>query len=626
MSLTLLYNSSALSYTGYSGDPGFSFLNVNGSTAGKVVIGALAFGDGITLANGETMLTLNFTYNGGYTDLSWDSSQGTLCDYANADPAPVVLPDSPFSNYYTAGSLGPNPTTWLGGTSTAWDLRANWSCDVPMSHTDVTIPSGKPRYPVINSSGAAVNSLTIDAGSVTINPGADLTVATTLTNNAGTSGLVVNSDASGTGSLKHNTDNVQGTIKRYITGNASSNLYHQVSVPLAQSSNPTSNLFLGSYLFDFNEGGSTSGSWNALGTPTNTPLNSDKGYLIYYPNPSITYTFAGPLRNGTVNPVLSFTNVSHGYNLVPNPYPSAIDWSLIATKTNLADAIWIWNQATSNYGAYGTEVGTGTSGTSKYIPVGQSFFVRAKASSPVLTLTNAARVHNSQTFLKSTESYENKLRLVASANNASDEILVAFNDNWNAGADNADVDKMVGGDSAPQLSCVSTDGDRLSIDALPFSSQQEIIPLDFSLNATTDVTFTASGMDSFLESISIYLEDQLLGQMIDLRANPSYTFSNTAGSSGNRFQLRFMGVTGTPEQPETSAKVFASNGHLYIDAPSMNQSEVTIAVFDAIGRLFSSKRTVINGITELSAPVTPGIYVVRLMNGTRTITGKVVIN
>jgi len=133
-------------------------------------------------------------------------------------------------------------------------------------------------------------------------------------------------------------------------------------------------------------------------------------------------------------------------------------------------------------------------------------------------------------------------------------------------------------------------------------------------------------MESFLSSIPVYLEDVALNKMIDLRANPVYTFSHISGPAANRFQLRFMGVTGTPENPGIAGKVFVSNAHLFVEIPSMNQSEVTIAVYDALGRQFSGIKTVMNGITELTAPVNSGVYVVRVINGTRTFTGKVIIN
>ncbi len=496
---------------------------------------------------------------------------------------------------------------------------------------DLNISDANALGLTLHANRTLAGSLTIANGKVFIIPSTkQLTVTGTLTNNADITGLVLKSDATGTGSLIHNTADVPATIERYITGSSTLTTmqYHQVSIPLTAAANPTSNLFVGSYLFDFTEAALTSGDWNPLGNSTSTALDVDKGYLIYYPeNTPATYTFAGPLRNGTVSPVITYADASHGYNLVPNPYPSAINWALIPTKTNLADAFWTWNPALLNYGAYGTAVGLGTSSTTQYIPVGQAFFVRATSASPALSLTNAARVHNSQPFLKNTENFANILRLSVSGNNSSDEVLVAFNTTWTSGSDNADVHKMYGTDTSPQLSCIASDGEHLSINALPFTSGDVIVPLAFSLNASTDVTFTASGMESFYESIPMYLEDLTTGTITDLRANPVYTFSHTAGDAGNRFRLRFKGVTGTPEQPTTApGHVFVSQGKLFVDIPAMQQSMATLSVFDALGRQLISRKEVLQGIVQLPAPTAPGVYIVRVMTGNMSFTGKVVVN
>lgn len=56
-------------------------------------------------------------------------------------------------------------STWLGAADAAWENANNWSCGlVPDANTDVTIPSGAPTQPQINSN-AVCRSLTIFAGS-----------------------------------------------------------------------------------------------------------------------------------------------------------------------------------------------------------------------------------------------------------------------------------------------------------------------------------------------------------------------------------------------------------------------------------------------------------------------------
>jgi len=66
---------------------------------------------------------------------------------------------------------------WTGGTSTSWFAPGNWSCGtVPDQFTDVVIPGGLSRYPVLTAN-AAVRSLRVLAGvPLQINNGVQLEV------------------------------------------------------------------------------------------------------------------------------------------------------------------------------------------------------------------------------------------------------------------------------------------------------------------------------------------------------------------------------------------------------------------------------------------------------------------
>ncbi len=71
----------------------------------------------------------------------------------------------------------PQPaSTWTGSVSTDWFNSSNWTNCVPGSITDATIPAGTPNMPVINTSAAYVNTITVNSGAtVTINAPATLT-------------------------------------------------------------------------------------------------------------------------------------------------------------------------------------------------------------------------------------------------------------------------------------------------------------------------------------------------------------------------------------------------------------------------------------------------------------------
>jgi len=106
-----------------------------------------------------------------------------------------------------------------------------------------------------NTAGVTLTSdvLTTVSGALTINsgkklnvaPGKQLTTTGTITNNGGTSGFVLQSDATGTASLLHNTNNIPATIERYISGDAEA--WHFISSPVAAQGISGSWLPSGSY-------------------------------------------------------------------------------------------------------------------------------------------------------------------------------------------------------------------------------------------------------------------------------------------------------------------------------------------------------------------------------------------
>ena len=117
---------------------------------------------------------------------------------------------------------------------------------------------------------------------------------------------------------------------------------------------------------------------------------------------TIPLTRVGKLKDGSTAPYI-------GFNLIGNPYPSAIDWKASTgwTRAILTDSLggynmWIWNPSANNYGVYNSVFPTdqGTNNITRYIAPMQSFFVRAAASGN-LVMNNNVRVHDHSTSWKS---------------------------------------------------------------------------------------------------------------------------------------------------------------------------------------------------------------------------------
>jgi len=583
-----------------------------------------------TLGSNGTSVTITGTYLTGATAVSFGgtaassftvNSSTQVTAIVGTGSTGTVSVTTPGGIATLAGFTFLTSASWTGNTSTDWNTAGNWSPSiVPTASTNVNIPvtSNNPMVNQAVGSPAVCYNLTINSGvALTIAPGKALTVNGTLTNNAGNTGLVIQSTAAGTGSLIHNTASVNGTIQRYIAGSASltAMTYHLVSVPLTQASNPTSNLFLGSYLYYFDETqiSPVDNGWVNMGISTTTPLTVTRGYMVYYPGTSKIYNLSGPMNNGSVITTTSYTSgasANKGFNLVPNPYPSSIDWLASSgwTKTNIDNAVYVWNS--SNYASYIN--GGSTNGGSRYIAPGQSFFVHANATSPVLAMNNSVRTHNTVSFLKDNGVIPNLLKIHADADSASDEIVVRFANGATTGFDGEwDAYKITGGADAPQMYTVTSDNINLAINSLPLNPEPIVVPLDFTLNSNSEVTLTASGIESFNPSTTIYLEDKTLGKMVNLRTDPLYTFSYQTGSAANRFNLHFNGITGINENNTTSSgRAFISNGSICLEVPSMQGQLACITLYDMLGQVISNEQKEMIGIVSIKAPFAKGVYVV----------------
>jgi len=504
-------------------------------------------------------------------------------------------------------------------TAGNWSVTANWSAAALPGTDEIA-------YIMANATldqDVTINGLSIHTGnSLTIPSGKTLTVNGTLANTAGNSGLVIESG----GSLIHNSNNVAATVKREITGSSSLTAmkYHFVSIP-TQYAAPTSNLFLGSYLYKLDPTQTSSannyGVWVALGTSTTTPLYTNQGYMIYYPEDSKTYTFEGNLNNG----VYSYALTGHSgadvytFNLIPNPYPSSIVWNTSGdgwTKSGgIGGSCYIWNAANANYS-------TIASSATSYIPVGQALMVLvSNEASPTLSVNNAARAHSSQAFYKSGNSTENKLVIRASSNNYADETVVAFAEEATEAFDlQTDGMKLFGLEEAPQLYTLSC-GEKYSLNNLPLFQDQRNVDMNFETQFTGEVTLNFEGIESFNPSVKIHLLDELTGQTINLRSQQVYRFNHNPENAASRFKLLFGGSIGLEETAARLGNMWISGKTLYINTPKLTGQTGMVEVYNASGQRLINKHLVLSELSTMELDA-KGFVVVKLTAGQEIITLK----
>lgn len=565
-------------------------------------------------------------------------STGTWLGSGNPSVSTSYLP-STLSLYNTACGFGTETDNgWYSGpqTATIEALRAllNYPSNFTRSDEITVFPAWS--FPLssltVIDANSEVQNLTINSGqSLNVNASQNFTVHGNLANNSGTQGLILKSEAYGTASLLHNSADVSATVQRFISGDPqpSQHFYHLVSVPLVQSATLTSSFLAGSYLFEFDETAvQINQAWIPLGNASNIPLNVNKGYRIYNSTaPGVVCNFTGALNAGEFEVPLSYSGAERGFNLIPNPYPSAINWDSPQgwNRPQLASAFWTWNQSIGNYSAYVS--GAYTNGGNSIIPSGQAFFVKSEGAT-TLGMDNRVRLHSQEAFAKNAESTLENFRLTVDASGYSDEILVRFPENSSPYYESeSDALKLEGDPEAPQLSALTPDQKNLSIFSSSGAEGELTIPLYFTSAVNGNVTFTGSGMESFGPLTTIYLEDMEQSHLHDFRVGPEFTFSYTPGGNAERFRLRFSNLNSTDTfSNKQKISIYFTDKQIFISGMDLTKTEAEVSVYSVSGQQLYSDHIQPSALARIKAPLAPGIYLVRLSSGTETLVRKVVVH
>jgi hypothetical protein len=118
-----------------------------------------------------------------------------------------------------------------------------------------------------------------------------------------------------------------------------------------------------------------------------------------------------------------------------------------------------------------------------------------------------------------------------------------------------------------------------------------------------------------LDTDYLHLIDNLTGNDVDLLVSPSYTFKAKTSDYASRFRLVFSNCEGAVDDNETFA--YVSNGEIVIN------QEGTLQIVDLTGRVIVSRSGRIQCVPTTG--MTSGVYVLRLINGDKVKTQKIVI-
>jgi hypothetical protein len=140
-------------------------------------------------------------------------------------------------------------------------------------------------------------------------------------------------------------------------------------------------------------------------------------------------------------------------------------------------------------------------------------------------------------------------------------------------------------------------------------------------------TYTIEAKDLTLSANSgVTLKDNKTNTTVDLKVNPVYTFTATAGDDDARFSIYFSDVLGLNKLDDGSFKVYSYDNSIYIQNNDQKSSVGTVLVYDMIGKQMMQEKLSSDAITRINTNLNTGFYIVSVKTDKGVYNQKVYIN
>jgi hypothetical protein len=544
---------------------------------------------------------------------------------------------------------------WKGTTDNDWNKASNWlPAAVPTSSTCVIIPTGTVSK-IMNAPDTFAKTVTIKAptGNLELQSGKNLTITDNIIVEAGATfnirdkaSLIQINNVANTGSV-----NIERTTRPIS------------KLDYTYWSSPVAGFTLGgvsafnSYMYSWIPTISgNGGNWN----PENNSrvMSPGNGFILRSPwghtdGTTYTTTFVGTPNNGEIiTPISKGTLIgtidddaeNDEWNLIGNPYPSALDaakfLNLASNVPVIEGTLYLWthnsqpnaatidpfygdyalNYTDTDYAVFNTTGGTATAPASTggaaptgYIASGQSFFVKASNSmtngtTANVTFNNSMRVsvegkngdffkltknNKDESIPKSVTDIERHRIWINLTNNsgAFSQTLVGYVAGATQELDRSFDGESLGGNDVSFYSIIPEAELTIQGRALPFDENDQIT-LGYNSEISGELSIRIDHIDGLFDNQKIYLEDKELNIIHNLKETP-YVFSTEIGDFNDRFTLRFTDKTlGTDTFSLSKSDEVNVIVNQNVTVQSSNQLIKNIAVYDLLGRKIDSYKKV----------------------------------
>jgi hypothetical protein len=541
--------------------------------------------------------------------------------------------------------------TWSGAAfTTNWNTPGNWVGGiVPASSDNVVIPlltGGGYQYPnLIAGTVISCTNLTLNNGaSLFVSSGGALTINGKLSI-ATTGNMVIKSQGS---VITNGAVSGKATVQRIINPDLK---WHFLSSPVSGQKicngifAPT---FPGTFpgniaTWDFynwlpNCPTPPNEHWRNLRNPDGTVNTVDfpllafadsRGYLVAYGSGwTTTKNFIGPLN--TADRVLAFYDLitDCSWALPGNPFPSAVDWSLVEGKENLTSPYYyIWNDVTGNY-EFWMDNFHGSANADGFIPAMQGFFIQVNVNGEKnLYIPNSARAHHNDVDYWLKETPANKLSIkLSNGTNYNDETFVMFENNSTTGRDRTDAEKLFSlNKNVPQIYTIIDNNYKSCLNSMPNVENGATIPIGIIAPVDGDYSFSVNGIESFSSLTGLSLEDLKMNTTQDLLQNPVYKFSATGIEDAGRFLLHFAGAIGVNEKSGNPVNIFSHEKTIFITSTSgLHNAHVTVS--NMLGQEIVTQNLGDQTSYQVRVNARTGYYIVKVQDESMVKTAKVYVN
>lgn len=507
-------------------------------------------------------------------------------------------------------------------TTTTWD-GTSWSNGTPTSSLDAIIAGNYSTGTASPQGPFTAKSLTVNSGIFTVASATSVTVENAIVNNADSNNFIVENNAN----LIQNTAATNtGAIKVKRTSNPLYRFDYTLwsSPVVGQNLKAFSSATLSNRFYTYNTATGANGDYVAV-FPTQSEgtysFEAGKGYLIRTPDSHPAYVegnlgtainaeFTGTPYNQNVNVALSAVNT--GFNLVGNPYPSAISISQLFTlNSNAIDGtIWFWRKRNGASGSgYATSTGMGVTSAQPeaaalnpngVIGAGQGFFVKVKSAPTQTTLNFDNTLRSSVTggsFFRNSNASSDEVerhRIWLNLSNGSEVIgqtLLGYMTGATAGVDYGIEGKYFNDSPIAFTSYLENQEFAIQGRSLPFTTE-DVVPMSFKTDVAGNYSITIDHVDGlFAGSQDIFLKDNFTGQIHNIKAS-GYSFATEAGVFNNRFEIAYRSLLGVdvPTIAANNIVVYKQNGSLVINSGAYIMNKIEL--YDISGRLVYSRNNV----------------------------------